>query len=60
MDSSAWHWDRLHENPRFRPQYPHDHVVRFLITNRGRLEKPAAYRFLDIGAGRWTAHEARS
>jgi SAM-dependent methyltransferase len=51
MDSSAWHWDRLHENPRFRPQYPHDHVVRFLITNRGRLEKPASYRFLDIGAG---------
>jgi SAM-dependent methyltransferase len=51
MDSSAWHWDHLHENPRFRPAYPHDHVVRFLVATRGRLEKPASYRFLDIGAG---------
>lgn len=50
FDSSA-HWDQLHEQPRFRPVYPNDHVVRFLMTNRELLEKHHPARFLDIGLG---------
>jgi SAM-dependent methyltransferase len=50
FDSSA-HWDQLHEKPRFRPLYPSDHVVRFLMANRELLEKRHPARFLDIGLG---------
>jgi SAM-dependent methyltransferase len=50
FDSSA-HWDQLHEKPRFRPIYPSDHVVRFLMTHRELLEKHHPTRFLDIGLG---------
>jgi SAM-dependent methyltransferase len=50
FDSSA-HWDELHRKPRFRPIYPTDHVVRFLMTNRELLEKHHPARFLDIGLG---------
>lgn len=51
MDGSVRHWDQLHENPRFRPTYPNDHAVRFLIASRAMLENGARCRFLDIGAG---------
>jgi len=44
-------WDDLHENPRFRPSYPVDSVVRFLITNRAKLNQNGHSRFLDIGTG---------
>jgi SAM-dependent methyltransferase len=50
FDSSA-HWDQLHEKPRFRPLYPTDHVVRFLMGNRELLEKHYPALFLDIGVG---------
>lgn len=51
MFDSSSHWDQLHENPRFRPLYPQDHVVRFLMANRELLEKHRPARFLDIGLG---------
>jgi SAM-dependent methyltransferase len=47
MFDSASHWDHLHEQPRFRPLYPSDHVVRFLMANRDL----APGRLLDIGVG---------
>jgi SAM-dependent methyltransferase len=50
MTGTASHWDELHQNPRFRPQYPNDHVVRFLMGSRKLLENEPA-RFLDIGVG---------
>ena len=51
MPNPESHWNRLHENPRFRPAYPHDHVVRFLLASRGLLERQRPARFLDIGVG---------
>jgi SAM-dependent methyltransferase len=51
MFDSSSHWDQLHEQPRFRPIYPSDHVVRFLMANRELLEKHRPARFLDIGLG---------
>jgi SAM-dependent methyltransferase len=45
---SAAHWDTLHEQPRFRPIYPNEHVVRFLMPNRDNAHKA---RVLDLGAG---------
>ncbi|MGA2200429.1 MAG: class I SAM-dependent methyltransferase [Terriglobales bacterium] len=51
MFDSSSHWDQLHEKPRFRPIYPNDHVVRFLMTNRELLEKHHPVQFLDIGLG---------
>jgi SAM-dependent methyltransferase len=51
MFDSLSYWDQLHEKPRFRPIYPNDHVVRFLMTNRELLEKHHPARFLDIGLG---------
>jgi SAM-dependent methyltransferase len=51
MFDSSSHWDQLHEQPRFRPIYPNDHVVRFLMANRELLEKHHPARFLDIGLG---------
>jgi SAM-dependent methyltransferase len=50
MTDASSHWDRLHDNPRFCPQYPNDHVVRFLMGSRGLLENGPA-RFLDVGLG---------
>jgi SAM-dependent methyltransferase len=50
MTDTSSHWDHLHNHPRFRPQYPNDHVVRFLMGRRGLLENSRA-RFLDIGVG---------
>ena len=51
MFDSSSHWDQLHGLPRFRPIYPSDHVVRFLMANRELLEKHRPARFLDIGLG---------
>lgn len=51
MFDSSSHWDELHQKPRFRPMYPNDHVVRFLMTNRELLERHHPARFLDIGLG---------
>ena len=51
MFDSSSHWDHLHENPRFRPIYPNDHVVRFLMSSRELLLKYHPARFLDIGMG---------
>ncbi|MGC1646480.1 MAG: class I SAM-dependent methyltransferase [Candidatus Sulfotelmatobacter sp.] len=51
MFDSSSHWDQLHEKARFRPVYPTDHVVRFLMTNRELLQRHHPARFLDIGLG---------
>jgi SAM-dependent methyltransferase len=51
MSNAAAHWDRLHENPRFRPSYPNENVVRFLISNGRALGQSTRRRFLDIGVG---------
>jgi len=51
MFDSSSHWDHLHESPRFRPIYPNDHVVRFLMSSRELLVKYHPARFLDIGSG---------
>ncbi|MGH9510882.1 MAG: class I SAM-dependent methyltransferase [Terriglobales bacterium] len=51
MEDPATHWDYLHQNPRFRPSYPSEPVVRFMMGNRKALEKGSGARFLDIGVG---------
>jgi ubiquinone/menaquinone biosynthesis C-methylase UbiE len=51
MDDARKHWDRLHDNPRFRPLYPNDHVVRFLIANHNFAGACGRPRCLDIGTG---------
>jgi ubiquinone/menaquinone biosynthesis C-methylase UbiE len=51
MQDTASHWDNLHQNPRFRPVYPSDHVVRFMMGSRPLLKRPGGARFLDIGVG---------
>jgi SAM-dependent methyltransferase len=51
MSDAAAHWDQLHENPRFRPSYPNENVVRFLISSLKLPGKATRPRFLDIGAG---------
>lgn len=43
-------WDSLHEQARFRPAYPNEHVVRFLARHR-RTAGSRRSRALDIGAG---------
>lgn len=50
MQDTATHWDHLHQNPRFRPLYPSDHVVRFMMGSRSLLGKKSP-RCLDIGIG---------
>lgn len=44
------HWDALHTQPRFRPRYPNEHVVRFLMANFAPEDR-AHSRVLDIGVG---------
>jgi SAM-dependent methyltransferase len=51
MSDDTSHWNRLHDSPRFRPSYPNDNVVRFLISNRTEPEKKTLPRLLDIGTG---------
>src|SRR5277367_3626095 len=50
MDTAS-SWNQLHNQPRFRPVYPNEHVVRFLTGNHELLEKPTHPRLLDIGFG---------
>lgn len=48
----ALRWDSLHREPRFRPHYPSEHVVRFLRGLPPRLSPGRdALRALDIGCG---------
>jgi ubiquinone/menaquinone biosynthesis C-methylase UbiE len=49
-DSAAL-WNRLHANPRFRPLYPSEDVVRFLVALRAQVPAQTQYRLLDIGTG---------
>jgi len=43
-------WDALHASPRFRPRYPNEHVVRFLLGRFPDGER-ARLRALDVGVG---------
>jgi SAM-dependent methyltransferase len=45
------HWDHLHELQRFRPVYPNERVVRFLVASRSVFDEQSPPRFLDIGTG---------
>ena len=48
----ASYWDQLHEQPRFRPVYPDENVVRFLIKNYNQLlDQARRLRVLDLGVG---------
>jgi cyclopropane fatty-acyl-phospholipid synthase-like methyltransferase len=47
-DDVRQRWDRLHQDPRFRPQYPQDQVVRWAFRSLDRAAKP---RVLDLGCG---------
>ena len=51
MSDSAAHWNALHANPRFRPVYPSENVVRFVMALRAQLPAQTRYRLLDIGTG---------
>lgn len=51
MPDQEAHWNSLHQNPRFRPSYPSDHVVRFLKASQAIMKKNDGARFLDIGVG---------
>ncbi|MGH9516581.1 MAG: class I SAM-dependent methyltransferase [Terriglobales bacterium] len=51
MTDSAAHWNELHANPRFRPLYPSEDVVRFLMALRAQLPAQKNYRVLDVGTG---------
>lgn len=55
-------WDALHDDPRFRPEYPHDQVVRWARRSFPRAGSPQAQegcpqagagrrRVLDLGCG---------
>jgi SAM-dependent methyltransferase len=44
------HWDALHALPRFRPRFPSEHVVRFLLARFPEQER-ARLRALDVGSG---------
>ncbi|MCS6775825.1 MAG: class I SAM-dependent methyltransferase [Chloroherpetonaceae bacterium] len=50
LETLQQHWDALHALPRFRPRYPNEHVVRFLMTHFA-VEERATCRILDIGVG---------
>ena len=43
-------WDRLHEQSRFRPVYPNESVVRFLIQNYQNFNSQGI-KVLDLGVG---------
>jgi ubiquinone/menaquinone biosynthesis C-methylase UbiE len=45
-------WDQLHEQPRFRPVYPSEHVVRFLMQHfRPAMQSKKSLKIMDIGGG---------
>lgn len=47
---SIQHWNTLHSQARFRPQYPNEHVVRFLMANFPAGQR-VSQRALDVGVG---------
>jgi SAM-dependent methyltransferase len=47
---SIGRWNDLHEQPRFRPRYPHESVIRFLVAHFPPERRPSL-RALDIGVG---------
>ena len=45
-------WDALHQHQRFRPQYPNENVVRFLMVHfKQALQGRKILKALDIGVG---------
>ena len=45
-------WDALHQQERFRPKYPLDHIVRQVLTQFPRdREKRKEMKILDLGCG---------
>jgi SAM-dependent methyltransferase len=50
ISSAAPFWDELHEQRRFRPAYPNEHVVRFLMRHYSN-QRDELLRALDIGVG---------
>jgi len=52
MSEIKTQWENLHKQARFRPLYPHEAVVRFLMTQFPReLEARKKLRVLDVGCG---------
>jgi SAM-dependent methyltransferase len=52
LEHSARFWDRLHGDERFRPVFPSEAVVRFLMARfRHQLQAGEGPRALDIGVG---------
>lgn len=49
-DASRGHWDALHADARFRPRFPNEHVVRFLIGKFSEAERQEMSA-LDVGVG---------
>lgn len=48
----ALFWEKLHEDRRFRPAYPNEDVVRFLVRNFSSASNSGdSPRLLDIGVG---------
>lgn len=47
---SRRHWDELHAQRRFRPRFPNDHVVRFVLGSFPE-EQRSQLSVLDIGVG---------
>lgn len=43
-------WERAHEQPRFRPAYPHEQVVRWAFRNLDR-NAASTTKVLDLGCG---------
>ena len=43
-------WEQAHREPRFRPRYPHEKVVRWAFRSLDRARRPPA-RVLDLGCG---------
>jgi len=47
----AERWEELHRQPRFRPRYPHEQVVRWTFRNIPRVPGAAPAKVLDLGCG---------
>lgn len=50
MPSMTERWEELHRQPRFRPRYPHEQVVRWAFRTIRPLDQGPA-RVLDFGCG---------
>jgi ubiquinone/menaquinone biosynthesis C-methylase UbiE len=52
MEETREKWEVLHSQPRFRPQYPNESVVRFMFANFPTdLEQRKQLKILDVGCG---------